>query len=119
MVVAYSPEGKHAAQFEQANRKKDGSWLTLLTQKDVLFGRTDPYVDPKGQNIVFSLMLAEKYYNMPGITDKILGSLQTHSRLIRKEGCWRVWKAVRWMQQRDTRVKFTQRICRMSRCRMK
>lgn len=76
MVVAYSPEGKHAAQFEQANRKKDGSWLTLLTQKDVLFGRTDPYVDPKGQNIVFSLMLAEKYYNMPGITDKILGSLQ-------------------------------------------
>lgn len=76
MVVAYSPEGKYAAQFEQANRKKDGSWLTLLTQKDVLFGRTDPYVDPKGQNIVFSLMLAEKYYNMPGITDKILGSLQ-------------------------------------------
>lgn len=76
MVVAYSPEGKHATQFEQASRKKDGSWLTLLAQKNVSFGRTDPYVDPKGQNIVFSLMLAEKYYNMPGIADKILGSLQ-------------------------------------------
>ncbi|GKN28121.1 hypothetical protein NUKP82_41440 [Klebsiella variicola] len=76
MVVAYSPEGKHATQFEQASRKKDSSWLTLLAQKDVSFGRTDPYVDPKGQNIVFSLMLAEKYYNMPGIADKILGSLQ-------------------------------------------
>lgn len=76
MVVAYSPEGKYATQFEQASRKKDGSWLSLLAQKDVSFGRTDPYVDPKGQNIVFSLMLAEKYYNMPGITNKILGSLQ-------------------------------------------
>lgn len=76
MVVAYSPKGKHAAQFEQASQKKDGSWLNLLAQKDVSFGRTDPYVDPKGQNIVFTLMLAEKYYNMPGIADKVLGSLQ-------------------------------------------
>lgn len=76
MVVAYNPEGKHAVQFKQASQKKDGTWLTLLAQKDVSFGRTDPYVDPKGQNIVFSLMLAEKYYKMPGIADKILGSLQ-------------------------------------------
>lgn len=76
MVVAYSPKGKHVAQFEQASQKKDSSWLGLLAQKDISFGRTDPYVDPKGQNIVFSLMLAEKYYKMHGIADKILGSLQ-------------------------------------------
>lgn len=76
MVVAYSPKGKHVAQFEQASQMKDGSWLSLLAQKGISFGRTDPYVDPKGQNIVFSLMLAEKYYKMPGIADKILGSLQ-------------------------------------------
>lgn len=76
MVVAYSPKGKHVAQFEQASQKKDGLWLSLLAQKGITFGRTDPYVDPKGQNIVFSLMLAEKYYKMPGIAEKILGSLQ-------------------------------------------
>lgn len=76
MVVAYSPEGKYARQFQEASRKKNGAWLNLLAQKDVSFGRTDPYVDPKGQNIVFSLMLAEKYYQQPGIADKILGSLQ-------------------------------------------
>lgn len=76
MVVAYSPKGKYSKQFEEASQKKDGSWLNLLAQKDISFGRTDPYVDPKGQNIVFSLMLAEKYYQQPGITDKILGSLQ-------------------------------------------
>lgn len=76
MVVAFNPEGKYAAQFEEAGKKKDASWLNLLAQKDVSFGRTDPYVDPKGQNIVFSLMLAEKYYSQPGIANKILGSLQ-------------------------------------------
>lgn len=76
MVIAYSPKGKHAAQFDKAGQKKDGAWLKLLAQKDVYFGRTDPYVDPKGQNIVFSLMLAEKYYNIPGKADEILGSLQ-------------------------------------------
>lgn len=76
MVIAYSPKGKYAARFAQANEKKDASWLNLLAQKDVSFGRTDPYVDPKGQNIVFTLLLAEKYYQMPGSADKILGSLQ-------------------------------------------
>ena len=86
MVVAYSPKGKHAAQFEQASQKKDGSWLNLLAQKDVSFGRTDPYVDPKGQNIVFTLMLAEKYYNMPGIADKVLGSLQNPEQTHQESG---------------------------------
>lgn len=76
MVIAYSPKGKYASQFDEATKKKDASWLNLLAQKGVSFGRTDPYVDPKGQNIVFTLMLAEKYYKMPGIADKILGSLQ-------------------------------------------
>ncbi|SFM97808.1 molybdate/tungstate transport system substrate-binding protein [Izhakiella capsodis] len=76
MVIAYSPKGKYAAQFTQASQEKNGSWLNLLAKKDIYFGRTDPYVDPKGQNIIFSLMLAEKYYKMPGIADKILGSLQ-------------------------------------------
>ncbi|MBM3070675.1 extracellular solute-binding protein [Lelliottia sp. RWM.1] len=86
MVVAYSPKGKHAAQFEEASQKKDGSWLNLLAQKDISFGRTDPYVDPKGQNIVFTLLLAEKYYKMPGIADKILGSLQNPAQTHQEGG---------------------------------
>lgn len=76
MVIAYSPKGKYAAQFAQANEQKSPAWLNLLAQKDISFGRTDPYVDPKGQNIVFTLLLAEKYYKMPGIADKILDGLQ-------------------------------------------
>lgn len=86
MVVAYSPKGKYAARFNEANQKKDGSWLPLLAQKDVSFGRTDPYVDPKGQNIVFSLLLAEKYYAMPGIAEKVLGSLQNPAQTHQEGG---------------------------------
>ncbi len=86
MVVAYSPQGKYAAQFAQANEKQDASWLTLLSQKDVRFGRTDPYVDPKGQNIVFTLLLAEKYYHQPGAAEKVLGELQNPAQTHQEGG---------------------------------
>lgn len=86
MVVAWSPKGKYAAQFAAANKNQDASWLKLLTQKDVRFGRTDPYVDPKGQNIVFTLLLAEKYYRQPGISEKILGELQNPAQTHQEGG---------------------------------
>lgn len=76
MVIAYSPKGKYAAQFADSSKHHDAGWLKLLAQKDIHFGRTDPYVDPKGQNIVFTLLLAEKYYHQPGIAQKVLGDLQ-------------------------------------------
>lgn len=76
MVIAYNPKGKYAAQFAESSKNNDSAWLNLLAQKDIRFGRTDPYVDPKGQNIVFTLMLAEKYYQQPGMANKVLGDLQ-------------------------------------------
>jgi molybdate/tungstate transport system substrate-binding protein len=75
MVVAYSPKGKFAQQFAQA-KGSDASWLKVLATPGIKFGRTDPINDPKGQNIIFTLLLAEKYYKQPGIADKILGGYQ-------------------------------------------
>ena len=75
MVVAYSPKGKFAQQFSQA-KGTDASWLKVLATPGIKFGRTDPINDPKGQNIIFTLLLAEKYYKEPGIADKILGGYQ-------------------------------------------
>lgn len=75
MVVAYSPKGKFAQQFAQA-KGTDASWLKVLATPGIKFGRTDPINDPKGQNIIFTLLLAEKYYKEPGIADKILGGYQ-------------------------------------------
>ncbi|KHJ68465.1 ABC transporter substrate-binding protein [Pantoea rodasii] len=75
MVIAYSPKGKFAQQFAQA-KGSDASWLKVLSTPGIKFGRTDPINDPKGQNIVFTLLLAEKYYKQPGIADKIMGGYQ-------------------------------------------
>ena len=76
MVVAYSPKGKFAQQFAQA-KGTNASWLKVLATPGIKFGRTDPINDPKGQNIIFTLLLAEKYYKQPGIADKILGGYQS------------------------------------------
>lgn len=75
MVVAYSPKGKFAQQFARA-KGSDTSWLKVLATPGLKFGRTDPVNDPKGQNIIFTLLLAEKYYAQPGIADRILGGYQ-------------------------------------------
>ncbi|WP_058973947.1 extracellular solute-binding protein [Type-D symbiont of Plautia stali] len=75
MVIAYSPKGKFSQQFAQA-KGSDASWLKVLATPGIKFGRTDPINDPKGQNIVFTLLLAEKYYKQPGIADKIMGGYQ-------------------------------------------
>jgi len=76
MAIAYSPKGPYAQQFATAAKKNDGSWLEVLATPGLKFGRTDPVNDPKGQNIVFSLLLAEKYYGKPGAADRIMGGVQ-------------------------------------------
>lgn len=76
MVIAYSPKGAYAQQFAAAAKAGDASWLKVLATPGLKFGRTDPVNDPKGQNIVFSLLLAEKYYDRPGVADKIMGGVQ-------------------------------------------
>lgn len=76
MVIAYSPKGAYAQQFAAAAKAGDASWLKVLATPGLKFGRTDPVNDPKGQNIVFSLLLAEKYYDRSGVADKIMGGVQ-------------------------------------------
>ncbi|MEB5971698.1 extracellular solute-binding protein [Pantoea dispersa] len=75
MVIAYNPKGPFAPQFAAA-KGNDGRWLQLLAAPGLKFGRTDPVNDPKGQNIIFTLLLAQKYYRQPGIADHILGGYQ-------------------------------------------
>lgn len=72
MVIAYSPQGPHARQFEQAAAGKL-PWYRVLEQPGVKFGRTDPKTDPQGRSIVFAMLLAERYYRQPGLAHRILG----------------------------------------------
>ncbi|MDA8050352.1 MAG: extracellular solute-binding protein [Rhodospirillales bacterium] len=70
MVIAYSPKSRFAAAFAGGT-----PWWQVLESRGLRFGRTDPKTDPQGQNIVFTMLLAERYYHEPGLARRILGPL--------------------------------------------
>ena len=71
MCIAYSPTSPYAKEFAAAAAGKR-AWYEILEQPGVTFGRTDPRTDPQGQNIVFTLMLAQRYYHVPGLAQHVL-----------------------------------------------
>ncbi len=80
MVIAFSPRSQFAAKLKAA---ADGRqpWYQVLQTPGLRFGRTDPAVDPQGQNIVFCMLLAQRYYRQPGLADRILGSVQNPQQI--------------------------------------
>ena len=66
MVVAFREKSRYSNEINSAN------WMDILQKKDVIYGRADPDSDPCGYRTVFTFMLAEKYYNQPGLTEKMV-----------------------------------------------
>ena len=75
MVIAYSDKSRFAADFKAASADKM-PWYEVLEKPGLNFGRTDPKTDPQGRNIVFTMLLAQRYYKQPGLADKILGKVE-------------------------------------------
>ncbi len=84
MVIAYSPQGPHARAFAEAARGKR-AWYEVLQQPGMRFGRTDPATDPQGRNIVFAMLLAERYYKQPGLAHRLLGDFTGNTSQIFSE----------------------------------
>src|ERR1700738_3877534 len=80
MVIAYSPKSKFVPEFEAAAQAKK-SWYDVLQTPGLRFGRTDPATDPQGQNIIFTMLLAQNFYKLPGLADKILGGYQNPQQI--------------------------------------
>jgi molybdate/tungstate transport system substrate-binding protein len=57
MIIAYTPNSKHASEINAAN------WYDLLGKKEVHFGRSDPNSDPCGYRTILTMQLADLYYN--------------------------------------------------------
>ncbi|HUC17163.1 MAG TPA: extracellular solute-binding protein [Acetobacteraceae bacterium] len=76
MVIAYSPKSKYAAAFESST-----PWWKVLQTPGLRFGRTDPETDPQGRNIIFTFLLAERYYHQPGLARKILGPYENPAQI--------------------------------------
>jgi len=80
MVVAYSSKSRFVPDLEAAARGRK-KWYEVLQTSGLRFGRTDPATDPQGQNIIFTMLLAENFYKQPGLADRTLGGYQNPQQI--------------------------------------
>lgn len=83
MVIAYNPKGKFGDAFKAAAAGTAGAepWWKILETPGLKFGRTDPIGDPQGQNIIFTMLLAEKFYKAPKLEETALGDVMNHDQV--------------------------------------
>ena len=66
MVIAYKEKSKYSSEINEDN------WIEVLSRKDVIYARSDPDSDPCGYRTVLTFMLAEKFYDLPGLSEKMV-----------------------------------------------
>jgi molybdate transport system substrate-binding protein len=71
MVLAYSPASRFRADFEAA-AAGERPWYEVLETPGLVWKRGDPRTDPGGYRGVFVFALAERYYGIPGLKDRLL-----------------------------------------------
>lgn len=80
MVLGYNPESRFAAELKQIGTN-DTRLYEILQEKGFRLGRGDPELEPKGYRTLFLFDLAERYYQLPGLAQKILNNAE-HPMLI-------------------------------------
>jgi len=65
MVLAYDEFSRISASINREN------WMDILCREDVSFARSDHNLDPCGYRTLMLWQLAEKYYNRPGLFNKL------------------------------------------------
>jgi len=66
IVIAFGEKSKYSSEIDSMN------WMDILQREDVIYCRSDPDSDPCGYRTVFTLMLSEKHYGRPGLTERLL-----------------------------------------------
>lgn len=64
MVLCYTDKSRQASTLTAKN------WYKILSTQGVVWGHSDPNVDPCGYRALMVLQLAEKYYKKPGLYKK-------------------------------------------------
>lgn len=65
MAIMYRPDSKYAKEINSKN------WFEVLRKKGVQYGHSDPNSDPCGYRTLLAWQLAEKYYKVPGLYEKL------------------------------------------------
>jgi molybdate/tungstate transport system substrate-binding protein len=68
MVLCYTDKSKFADKVNADN------WYEILEKKGVVWGHSDPNLDPCGYRALMVLQLAEKYYKKPGLYEKVIAN---------------------------------------------
>ncbi|ABA89324.2 tungstate/molybdate ABC transporter, periplasmic tungstate/molybdate-binding protein [Syntrophotalea carbinolica DSM 2380] len=68
LVLTYSEHSKFADQINQDN------WFEVLGRPGVVWGHSDPNIDPGGYRSLMAIQLAEKYYRQPGLYQRLLAN---------------------------------------------
>lgn len=66
MVIAYTDESKYGDEINKDN------WYQILTREGVEYGRSDPDADPAGYRTLLVWQLAEQYYGVPGLYNRLM-----------------------------------------------
>ncbi|MDH7486360.1 MAG: tungstate ABC transporter substrate-binding protein WtpA [Anaerolineae bacterium] len=65
MVIAYTDRSRYADEINPDN------WYDILTREGVVYGHSDPDADPCGYRTLMVWQLAERFYNAPGLYQKL------------------------------------------------
>ena len=68
ITFVYTEKSKYANEINSDN------WYKILSRPGVEIGRSNPDTDPSGYQTVQMLNLAEKFYNAPGLEQKVLAN---------------------------------------------
>jgi len=68
LVLCYTDKSKFADEVNADN------WYQILQRKGVIWGHSDPNLDPCGYRSLMVLQLAEKFYQKPGLHDQLLAN---------------------------------------------
>nr|WP_035076056.1 tungstate ABC transporter substrate-binding protein WtpA [Maridesulfovibrio zosterae] len=66
LVLCYTDQSQYASDINADN------WYEILQKPDVVWGYSDPNIDPCGYRSVMVLQLAEKFYGKPGLFNKLM-----------------------------------------------
>ena len=68
LVLCYTDQSKYA---DEVNAE---SWMDILGRRGVVWGHSDPNLDPCGYRSLMVLQLAEKFYDKPGLSDRLIAN---------------------------------------------
>jgi molybdate/tungstate transport system substrate-binding protein len=68
LVLCYTDQSRFAGKINADN------WIDILARTGVVWGHSDPNLDPCGYRSLMVLQLAEKFYQKPGLYDKLIAN---------------------------------------------